>query len=296
MQVVPRPLGQVLGDSVSTLGRTWRSLAPPALLVFIPAGLATLLVFRQTGAVDLFDLILNEPTFLQTLPPEAVIDFLLPFYQATVLVTLINTLAAVFVFLVCHRVVAADVASGTTPPSPHGHAARKAPAAFVAWLLAALIGGFLLVVGFSIWLIPASLVGAPNVTSTLIAGFLLPVLLGPAVWVWVATSMVTPAIALEGLGPLAGLRRSIFLVKGRWWPTLGYLLLVGGFGLIALQLIQMVAIPLMALGGVGMAVNFAAAVGILAQGLIVAGIGAMLTWWYLDLRARKETLLSEDLR
>jgi hypothetical protein len=296
MQVAPRPFGEVLGDAVTTFGRTWRALAPTALLVFVPAGLATLLLFRGSGALEIFDRILNEPSTMQTLPSEALQDLLLPFYRATVLATLVNVAAAAFVHAAAHMIAAADIAGAPPLRGVARRALRPALVGFVAWLIAALVGGLLFVIGFTLWLIPASAVGAPNATSTLIAGFLLPVVLAPGAWVLISASMATPVAALEGLGVNASLRRSMSLVRGRWWPTLGYLLLVGLFGVIAVQLIQLVAIPMMALGGVGPAVDIAAVVGILAQGLIVAGIGVMTTWWYVDLRSRKETLLSEDLQ
>lgn len=296
MQVVPRPFGEVLGDAVNALGRTWRPLAPPALLAFVPAGLATLLLFRLTGAVEVFDRILNEPTSMQLLAPDTLRELLIPFYRASALASLVNLAAAAFVYAVAHLVVAADIAGDPPPKGVARQALRPALTGFAAWLGAALLGGVLFVVGLTMWLIPASAVGAPNATSTLIAGFLLPILLGPAIWVWVSASMATAPAAVEGLGTIGSLRRSISLVRGRWWPTLGYLLVVGLFGLIAIQLIQLVAIPMMALGGVGPAIDIAAVVGIIAQGWIVAGIGAMTTWWYVDLRSRKESLVSEDLR
>lgn len=278
------------------MGRTWRSLALPALLVFVPAGVITLLIFRQTGAVEVLDALLNRPGSLEVLPEEAVPGFLLPLYQATALSSLVNMAAASLVYVLAHHIVAADIAGAQPDRKTIGETLTQALPAFAAWLIAALVGGLLLVAGLAVWMIPASVVGAPNATSTIIAGFLLPILVGPAIWVLVSASMATPVVALERLGVIGSLRRSVGLVRGRWWPTLGYLLLVGVFGLIAIQLIQFVAIPLMALGGAGAAVDAVALVGILAQGLIVAGIGAMTTWWYVDLRARKETLLSEDLR
>lgn len=296
MQVIPRPFGQVLGDSMNTLSRTWRALGPPALFAFIPAGLITLLVFRETGAVEVFDKILNEPASMQTLPSETVRGLLGPFYRATGIAALVNAIAAAFVYLASHRIVAADIAGRASPRAAVAEALRQTTPALLAWLIAAVAGALLMVAGLTLWMIPASLVGAPNATSVLIAGFLLPFLVAPAIWLLVSASMVTPVVALERLGVLASLRRSIGLVKGRWWPTFGYLLLIGFFGVIALQLIQFIAIPLMALGGAGLAVNLVAILGIVSQGLIVAGIGAMLTWWYVDLRARKETLLGEDLR
>lgn len=295
MQVVPRRFGQVLGDSMNSVSRIWRPLAPPALLVFVPAGVATLIIFSQTGAIEVLDRILNNPGSLTTLPDETLAEFFLPFYRATALATVVNMLAAAFVFVVAHRLVVADIAGTTAPESLRGDTLRRSIAGFSAWVIVGVVATILFLVGITVWMIPATAVGAPNATSTLIAGFLLPVLLAPAFWLWISTSMSTPVIAVEGTGAIKGLRRSISLVRGRWWPTLGYVLLVGLFGLVAIQLIQLVAIPLMALGGLGLAVNLAAIVGILAQGLIVAGIGSMLTWWYVDLRARNETLVSEDL-
>ena len=295
MQVVPRPFGQVLGDAMSSVGRIWRTLALPAILVFVPAGIGTFLLFRETGAIDVLDAILNRPGSLNTLPDDAMMEFLLPFYRATVLATLINMAAASFVFVTAHRIVAADIAGWNPPRSVTGETLPQSLAGFGAWLIAAVTVMILFFLGLTLWMIPAISVGAPNATSTLIAGFLLPVLLAPAVWVWVSASMATPVIALEETGVIGALRRSFALIRGRWWPTLGYVLLVGLFGLVAIQLIQLVAIPLMAMGGLGPAVDAAAVLGIVAQGLIVAGIGAMYTWWYVDLRARKETLLSEDL-
>lgn len=295
MQVVPRPFGQVLGDSTNSISRIWRPLAPPALFAFVPAGVATLIIFSQTGAVEVLDLILNNPGSLTTLPEDTLAEVFLPFYRATALAALLNMAAAAFVFVTAHRLVGADIAGTEAPDSLSGATLWGSVAGFAAWIIAGVVAAVLFLAGITAWMIPAAAVGVPNSTSTLIAGFLLPILLAPALWVWISASMATPVIALEGTGVIAGLRRSISLVRGRWWPTLGYVLLVGLFGMVAIQLIQLVAIPLMALGGLGLAVNLAAIVGIVAQGLIVAGIGAMFTWWYVDLRARKESLVSEDL-
>jgi hypothetical protein len=42
-----------------------------------------------------------------------------------------------------------------------------------------------------------------------------------AVWVGVSLSLATPAYVLEGVGVGAALRRSWFLVRGRFWPVFG---------------------------------------------------------------------------
>ncbi|MBW3666761.1 MAG: hypothetical protein KY394_04110, partial [Actinobacteria bacterium] len=176
MQVVPRPFGQVLGDSMNGVGRIWRPLVPPALLVFVPAGIATLVIFRETGAIAVLDAMLNRPGSLNAVPDDAMVEFLLPFYRATVLATLVNMAAASFVFVTAHRIVAADIA-GTPPPRIlTGETVRESLGGFAAWLIAAVTGAVLFLVGITAWMIPANAVGAPNATTTLIAGFLLPVL------------------------------------------------------------------------------------------------------------------------
>ncbi len=153
----------------------------------------------------------------------------------------------------------------------------------------------LLGLGSFIWLVPALSVGTPSLATELVALVLLAVLLGPGVWAGVSASMTTSAIAIESAGVLVSIRRSMRLVRGRWWATAGFLLLVGFLGGVATQLIQLVALPLVAVGDVGTGLSVASALGILAQGLLVAAIAAMFTHWYIDLRARKETLSTESL-
>ena len=48
----------------------------------------------------------------------------------------------------------------------------------------------------------------------------------PGIWLAVAWSVSYPALLSEGLGPIAALGRSFRLVRGRWWPTFGALLVM----------------------------------------------------------------------
>jgi len=43
--------------------------------------------------------------------------------------------------------------------------------------------------------------------------------IAPGVWLWGAWALATPALVLEGLGPIKAIRRSYRLVKGAWWRT-----------------------------------------------------------------------------
>ena len=162
-------------------------------------------------------------------------------------------------------------------------------------MLIVLTVAVLIGLGTTVWLMPAVSVGTPNLSSVFVALFLLVALLGPGIWVAVSVSMTTSAIAIEGQGVLGSIRRSMRLVKGRWWATAGFLLLVGLLGGIAIQLIQLVALPLATVEGGGGALTIASAFGVLTQGLLVAAIAAMYTHWYIDLRARREGLTTSDL-
>ena len=48
-----------------------------------------------------------------------------------------------------------------------------------------------------------------------------------AVHLYVSFALVVPAVVLERAGPLQALARSHRLVRGRWWPVLGTLIVTG---------------------------------------------------------------------
>lgn len=297
MRVLPRPFGTVLGDAMSVLGRVWRPLVTTALLVFIPLAVLTLFVFSYTGALEFFDAAINDPTSLESITREEFFELVGPFFWAVGITLAFQSIASVYVYLVSHRVVAADLAGR---PITGAVARREAAARFITGLVAAIVVFLVILVlfglGLAIWLVPFVLVGTPSAASVLVALVLLVAVAAPAVFLAVSFSMVTAVIAIEEKGPLGSLRRSFGLVKTRWWPTLGYLLLVGLLGSVAAQLIQVLAIPITIIGDTASGLTLASVFGIAFQGSLIAGIGAMYTVWYVDLRARQEELIAEDLR
>ncbi len=297
MRVLPRPFGAVLGDAMSVLGRVWRPLVTTALLVFVPLAVLTLFVFSYTGALEFFDAAINDPTSLESITREEFFELVGPFFWAVGITLAIQSIASVYVYLVSHCVVAADLAGR---PITGAVARREAAGRFITGLVAAIVVFLVILVlfglGLAIWLVPFVLVGTPSAASVLVALVLLVAVAAPAVFLAVSFSMVTAVIAVEHKGPLGSLRRSFGLVKTRWWPTLGYLLLVGLLGSVAAQLIQVLAIPITVIGDTASGLTLASVFGIAFQGSLIAGIGAMYTVWYVDLRARKEELIAEDLR
>lgn len=297
MRIQPRQFGVVLGDAINTVARVWQPLLSTALVVFVPLGVLTLIVFNMTGALEFLDVAINDPASLETITREEFFELAGPFFWAAGIAIAIQAVASLYVYLAAHVIVSAAL---TGDPVSGPQARREAAARFVPGLIAALIVLVAIAVlfgaGLTIWLIPFVVVGTPNAASVLVALVLLVAVAAPAIWLSVSFSMVTPAVAIEKRGPLASLRRSFQLVRPRWWPTLGYLLLVGLLGSVAAQLIQVLAIPLTVVGDATSGFTLASLFGVVFQGVLIAGIAAMYTLWYVDLRARSEDLNIADLR
>lgn len=296
MRIQPRQFGALLGDAINTLARVWRPLLSTALVVFVPLGALTLIVFNMTGALEFLDVVINDPASFESITQEEFLELAGPFFWAAAIAIAMQGIASLYVYLAAHRLVAAALAG---EPISGPQVRREAAARFVPGLIAALIVfvaiAVLFVAGLTVWLIPFVVVGTPNAASVLVALILLVAVAAPAIWLSVSFSMITSIVAIEERGPVAALRRSFQLVRPRWWPTLGYILLVGLLGSIAAQLIQVLAIPLTVVGDTTSGFTLASLFGVVFQGVLIAGIGAMYTLWYVDLRARSEELTIDGL-
>jgi hypothetical protein len=130
----------------------------------------------------------------------------------------------------------------------------------------------------------AGLVGGPLVALLLVPLGLLAA--AALAGVLVLFSVITPAVVLERRGPVAAIARSARLVRRRYWPTVGRVLLVGVLVAIVGWLLALLALPADLLpGGVGF---FAA--GTLAKIVALPLMPTALTLVYLDLRVRTEGL------
>lgn len=269
---------------MQALARLWRPLLSTSLIAFIPAGVISLMAFTATDANEFLDLVLTDPESLNTLPAEVILEMATPLFQAAAIAFGAQLLASLFVYLATHRAVALD-ASGQAASGAEIRrwALRRYPVGLVA-------GALSTAAVFSIMFVATLGLAIPSV---FLATLVFLAFLGPALWLGGAMSMWSAVLSVEGRGPLSSLTRSIDLVRGRWWPTVGFLLLVGLLGSVAVQLIQLVALPLSFVGDLGVGISLVAIVGLAAQGVIVAGIAAMSTAWYIDLRARREGVVSD---
>jgi len=112
----------------------------------------------------------------------------------------------------------------------------------------------------------------------------------PGIWLAVAWSVSFPALLSEGIGPVEALGRSFRLVKGRWWPVFGALLVM----------YLLVAVISGIVSALGVATVFAAVDSEVAAAIFVTILNtlsslitlpltaAVLTVLYFDLRVRKE--------
>ena len=246
------------------LGAVWRSLVAPALGAFIPMGALTLVALQATGGTEFFRLTLNDPELFETMSREEFLELALPFVNAILIAIVLQVIASAFIGLAVSYIVLARL-EGTAITA--GEATRKALARMPKLVFAGILG-----------------------TVGVIIGTLL--LIVPGIWLGVSLSMTTHVVALEDRGVVASLSRSARLVRGQWWPTLGFVLLVGLMGSVAGQLLQLLALPLVAVGDISTSLALVFVAGLVLQGLVVAAIAVMTTMWYFHLRALSGEALS----
>lgn len=134
----------------------------------------------------------------------------------------------------------------------------------------------------------------------IVIGFVL--LIVPGIWLYAAFGVSTAALVIERRGPFAALRRSIRLVRGRWWATAGVLLVANVMVSVLGSALQGLLTAL-ALTSSHPSVLFAVAIvtlSALISGILLAPFTATVTAvLYYDLRVRREgydlQLLAEQL-
>ena len=122
-----------------------------------------------------------------------------------------------------------------------------------------------------------------------LAGLALLACIGPGVYLYYAWALAIPVVLLEGLRGKQALKRSRALVKGRWWPVFGCLI-------VATLLASVVTLAFQAVvGGVGFT-NDSDVVGAVVSGIATVAGSVLVTPFtaavtailYFDLRVRKE--------
>jgi hypothetical protein len=122
----------------------------------------------------------------------------------------------------------------------------------------------------------------------LIPAFVLLII--PGIWLSVAWSVSFPALLSEGISPAAALGRSFGLVKGRWWPTFGALLVMNLLvGVISGIITGLLTATLIASTASEATAAVISTIANTLSALVTLPISAaVLTVLYFDLRVRKE--------
>jgi hypothetical protein len=112
----------------------------------------------------------------------------------------------------------------------------------------------------------------------------------PGIWLSVAWSVSFPALLSEGLGPVAALGRSYRLVKDRWWPTFGALLVMYLLVLVISGIVGALlgAILISSVDNEAVAGVFNTIINTLSSLITLPLMASVLTVLYFDLRVRKE--------
>lgn len=258
MEIQPRSFGDSLGDVVTNLGKVWRPLLGPAIIASVVMGLTTIFAFQTTDSFPVLELVLTNPEALELMSDDELRDTLIQLGTGILLVAAASTVVYGFLYLAAARAVGRAHSIGNDVP----------------------------VVGAAIRLFPVWLIATILAAIAIIGGLFL--LLLPGLWLAIMFNMYTPVIAIEGKPPVEALKRSFELVKGQFWETVGFLLIVGLVGGAAGQLFQLVAIPMFVTGEASFAFGVAFAIGVVGQGLIWAAIAVGTSTWYLNLRARTD--------
>lgn len=268
MDIPARGFSDVLTFGLEMLMKTWRSMLTPALGASLLFGFISVVVLGSTGALEFFDVVFNDPESLDLMTTEEFWDLVSPVLAGLGVMIIIQTIVYSFIGLVTHRLVASALAEEPLTPA---QAVRLALKRMPTMLVAYVIAGLLIVVG-------------------------LVLLILPGVWIGGSITMLAPVIAIEKVRSVEGIRRSFELVRGRWWPTVGFVLLVGLISGFAIQIVQLVAVPLLVVGSPGVAVGAAYVFGVMVQGMVAAAVAGMTTVWYVNLRAEREGVTYADLR
>jgi hypothetical protein len=259
MEIQPRSLADSIADLIGMLGKVWRPLLMPALVASGVVTIVAYLVLQDPVALDFLALAFEDPEALERMSEAQLREVFMAITRAGMIIGFTSLAVYGVLFLAAARAVAEHLAVAPSGDSVVGSALSS----LVSWAIAFILLVFAVTAGLVLFIIPG-------------------------IWLAVSMSMVAPVVAVEKRGPLGAIRRSFTLVKGNWWETFGFLLLVGLIGATATQLIQFLSVPMLMVGNPSFAFGLTLALGVALQGLIIAAIGVGAAIWYFNLTARTD--------
>jgi hypothetical protein len=252
----PLGIGEILDAGIKLFLRHWRPLVLSVVGLILPVQILSALVTASV-APEQFDLTSDESGVEEGEEAE--------FLIGQGIIALLSAISILLATAVCFKAVA-DAYLGVEPD--WRRSLRFAVRRLGGLLGVAVLGGLLVALA----------------TIALVV---------PGIWLFVMYSVAVPALLLERIRAWSALRRSFRLVRGRWWPTAGALLvgylLIGIIGALVTGVIMvvpsLVAEDNTLVGALGSVVG-----GTVGSVLTTPYSAAVVTLLYFDLRVRKEGL------
>jgi hypothetical protein len=254
-------VGDILDGAFKLLKANAKTLFTIVAVFVVPLQLLGAFAQRNVlGGAGFFDA-LNDPSLAEAGTEQPVTDQLISY-----LATLLNLVVLPFLAGAISQVVGASYLGEELSPAPAlARTLRRAWSLFASWVVV-----HVLEVGALVALPVTGIVLAVLVDGPLRAVFVLFALvtvvagIAGALAVMALSVAVAPAVVVEELGPIRGIRRSWSLMRRRFWPVLGIALLAG---LISNVLGQVL----------GVVPTFAGVIVGLEWGWILVAVGAILT-------------------
>jgi hypothetical protein len=254
-------VGDILDGAFKLLKANAKTLFTIVAVFVVPLQLLGAFAQRNVlGGAGFFDA-LNDPSLAEAGTEQPVTDQLISY-----LATLLNLIVLPFLAGAISQVVGASYLGEELTPGPAlARTLRRAWSLFASWVVV-----HVLEVGALVALPVTGIVLAVLVDGPLRAVFVLFALvtvvagIAGALAVMALSVAVAPAVVVEELGPIRGIRRSWSLMRRRFWPVLGIALLAG---LISNVLGQVL----------GVVPTFAGVIVGLEWGWILVAVGAILT-------------------
>jgi hypothetical protein len=295
MRIQPGDFGTSLNRWFRLLGRRWKPLLISSMVAYIPLALVLGILYLVLDVGDAFAQ-LADPDLVAEMSLSELLDILTPVLVTGLVALVLQLIATMYIYLSASRITAEHFAEMESDWREASRSASKR--------LTVAIGASLLVFGVAIVTI-AIVVGVGwglivNLGTTFVSIFLTSVVVLTAlvvmVWLSVSVSLYPQSIALTRRGALDCIKESFYLIQGRWWATVGFVLVTSLIASAALQVLNLVLVPLYVAGAaIPWVLAVVVSVTTLIEGPIAATMGTAYAIWYIDLRARREPLEAESL-
>jgi hypothetical protein len=205
-----RDFGNKIAVTFEFLSAHWRPLGkclvyfvlPAALVMGVGLGLVTNIIFNYSG-------------LLRTNPQASNESLLSPSYFSGLGLTMVGAALAVLMLLsTVYSYVRLVLATGTAPaPAQVGQEIKHR--------IGRMLGAFVLLFGLY-FIVMMAVVGLMAVSTSF--GFLFVILFPLIIYVMVPLTLYFPVLWLEDGSLWQALRRSFYLVRGKWWSTFGLIM------------------------------------------------------------------------